>query len=156
VTKDGTKTVTKAVAVSYDGEYASCSVKKEEIGMYRDYPVVVLINGHTASAGELFTATLADYGVATLVGVNTYGKGVIQSIFDLSTLGKYYGVDVSGGFKLTVGYYAPASGVNYDGKGIAPHVQVELDPALGHQNLYLLDESEDNQLSMAIQTVLSK
>ncbi len=156
VTKDGQKTVTKAVPVTYDGEYATCSVKKEEIGMYRDYPIAVLTNGYTASAGELFTAALSEYKIATLVGENTYGKGVIQSIFDLSTVGSYFGIKVSGGFKLTIGYYAPPSGVNYDKKGIAPDVPVELAPELKDKNLYLLKESEDNQLMQAIQTVLSK
>ena len=124
--------------------------------MYRGYPVTVLTNGRTASAGELFTAALSEYKIATLVGENTYGKGVIQSIFDLSSVGDYYGMQLSGGFKLTVGYYAPPSGVNYDGKGIAPDVPVELDPTLAHKNLYLLTEEQDNQLMQAIQTVLTK
>ena len=150
VSKDGTTTYYYAEAASYTGDYEACSVKKEEIGMYRGYPVVVLANGFTASAGELFTAGLRDYGVATVVGETTYGKGVIQRIYDLSAQG------FSGGIKLTVGYYAPPSGVNYDGVGIVPDTSVAPDPEIAHKNAYLLTESEDNQLRAAIAAVLAK
>lgn len=150
VSKDGTTTYYRAEAASYTGEYADCSIKKEEIGMYRQYKSVVLTNGYTASAAELFTAALADYQLTTVVGDTTFGKGVIQSIYDLSAMG------YSGGLKLTVGYYAPPSGVNYDGVGIVPHLPVALDPTVQNQNLYLLNEAQDNQLSAAIATVLSK
>ncbi len=144
VTKDGTTTYFRAEPASYEGDYAGCSVTKEEIGMYRDYPITVLTNGYTASAGELFTATLSEYDLATLVGENTYGKGVIQSIYDLSDMG------YSGGLKLTIGYYAPPSGENYDGEGIAPDIEVFLPEEYEGKNLYLLTESEDSQLAAAI------
>ena len=148
VDKAGSTTYYRAEPVTYTGEYADCSVAKEEIGMYRGLPIVVLTNGYTASAGELFTAALSEYELATLVGENTYGKGVIQSIFDLSRMG------YSGGVKLTIGYYAPPSGVNYDKVGIAPDKVVALDPALQDKSIYLLSEAEDNQLSAAIAAVL--
>jgi carboxyl-terminal processing protease len=156
VPKQGETTYYKAQVATYTDEYAACSVAKEEIGVYRKYPAVVLANGNTASAGELFTAALRDFDLADVVGVNTFGKGVIQSIFDLSEVGKALNMDVSGGLKLTVGYYAPPSGVNYEGKGIAPDRVVELPEELKNKNLYLLDESEDVQLLAAIQNVLSK
>lgn len=148
VEKDGTTTYYRAEPVTYTGRYADCSITKEEIGMYRGLPIVVLTNGYTASAAELFTAALSDYELATLVGETTYGKGVIQTIFDLSRLG------YSGGVKLTVGYYAPPSGVNYDKIGISPDKGVALDPALAGKSIYLLSEAEDNQLSAAIAAVL--
>ena len=150
VSKDGSTTYYHAEPMSYDGEYAGCSVKKGEIGMYRDYPMVVLTNGYTASAGELFAAGLVDAGLAEVVGMKTYGKGVIQSIFDLAPYG------YKGGVKLTVGYYAPPSGVNYDGVGITPSVIVEPNEHVKSKNVHLLTESEDNQLSAAIVAVLSK
>ena len=124
--------------------------------MYRGYPAVVLANGNTASAGELFTAALRDFGLADVVGEKTYGKGVLQSIFDLSEIGKSLNMDISGGLKLTVGYYSPPSGVNYDGKGIAPDVAVALSEEAQKKNLYLLSEAEDAQLLAAIQNVKSK
>ena len=150
VTKDNSTTYHYAKPVTYQNEYAACSVTRSEIGMYRDYPAVVLTNGYTASAGELFTAGLADYGLATVVGTKTYGKGVIQSVFDLARYG------YKGGIKLTIGYYAPPSGVNYDGVGITPSVIVEPNEHVKSINVHLLTESEDNQLSAAITAVLSK
>ncbi len=156
VPKQGETTYYKAEAVTHTGEYAACSVAKEEIGVYRQYPAVVLANGNTASAGELFTAALRDFDLADIVGENTYGKGVIQSIFDLSEVGKAFNMELSGGLKLTVGYYAPPSGVNYEGKGIAPDQSVALSEEAQNKNLYLLSESEDDQLQAAIQNVLSK
>ncbi len=155
--KNGGTEVQKAQAVSYTGDYAACSVAENEIGMYRRYPAVVLANGYTASAGELFTAALRDFGLAEVVGENTFGKGVIQSIFPLSEIGSYYGVTISGGLKLTVGYYTPPCGENYDGKGIAPTGEpVELSDEAKNKNLYLLDEAEDDQLQAAIQNVKTK
>ena len=150
VSKDGSTAYHYAKAVTYQNEYAGCSVTRNEIGMYRNYPAVVLTNGYTASAGELFTAGLADYGLATVVGTTTYGKGVIQSVFDLTRYG------YKGGIKLTVGYYTPPSGVNYDGVGITPTVIVEPNEHVKTTNVQLLTESEDNQLSAAITAVLSK
>lgn len=150
VSKDGSTTYYRAEEADYNGNYASCSVAKEEIGMYRGYPMVVLTNEYTASAGELFTAGLTDYELATTVGVKTYGKGVIQSIYDLAAMG------YSGGLKLTIGYYTGPSCENYDGIGLAPDLPVTLDESLANKNLYLLTEEQDNQLSAAIAAVLAK
>ena len=156
VPKQGETTYYKAEPATYTGDYAACSIQKEEIGVYRNYPAVVIANGNTASAGELFTAALRDFGLAKVVGENTYGKGVLQSIFDLSDVGETFGMELSGGIKLTVGYYAPPSGVNYDGKGIAPDFPVALSEDAKNKNLYLLDEADDSQLQTAIQHVVTK
>ena len=80
----------------------------------------MLTNGYTASAAELFTATIRDLEAvghldATIVGEKTYGKGIMQttiSLRDGSTI------------TLTVAYYNPPSGVNYHGEGITPDVEV--------------------------------
>ncbi|MBE6702837.1 MAG: PDZ domain-containing protein [Ruminococcaceae bacterium] len=144
VKKDGSTTVYKVAAASYTGDYADCSVSAEEIGMYRGYPMAVLTNGYTASAAELFTAVLKDYGLATVVGETTYGKGILQGVYGLAQWG------FQGAIKLTTGYYNPPSGVNYDGVGIKPHAQVSLSEAALSKNLYLLSESEDDQLKTAI------
>jgi carboxyl-terminal processing protease len=122
-------------------------VAKEDIGRYRHYPVAVLMNGYSASAAELFASTLRDYQLATLVGETSFGKGIIQSVFDLSAMG------YKGGFKLTVGYYTPPSGENYHDKGIAPHVVASLSEAAQNKNLYLLTEAEDDQLKAALQAL---
>ncbi len=81
-----------------------------------DYPSVVLINGSTASAGELFSACLRDYGAAKLVGETTYGKGVAQSIFPLP--------DGSAVKFTTAKYYSPKT-PNYDGVGLKPDIEVK-------------------------------
>ena len=155
--RNGDTEVQRAEPVSYKGDYVACSVAENEIGMFRRYPAVVLANGHTASAGELFTAALRDFKLADVVGENTFGKGVFQSIFPLSEIGRYYGTTLGGGFKLTVGYYAPPCGENYDGKGIAPTGEpVKLSEEAQNKNLYLLSEQEDAQLLAAIQNVRSK
>jgi carboxyl-terminal processing protease len=90
-------------------------------GRALDVPVVVLCNENTASAAELFTSALRDFGAMGVmkvktVGTKTYGKGVMQStrmMLDGSSI------------TLTTAFYNPPSGVNYDGVGITPDVVVE-------------------------------
>lgn len=128
-----------------DVSYAGCDVTADEIGKYKDLTFTVITNGNTASAAELFTATMRDYELGTIVGETTYGKGCMQSIFSL----QYYGVE--GGLKLTTKMYFPASGESYHGIGIAPDVEVELSAQAQEYNLYVLPEELDNQLQAAIQ-----
>lgn len=145
VSRDGTTEQIHANPVTYKDQYVDCSIKPEDIGKYRHLPKTILVNGNTASAAELFTAVLRDYELGTVVGTTTYGKGVLQNVFDLSRFG------YTGAIKLTTGYYNPPSGVNYDKKGIEPHGgETPLDDAVKHKNLYLLAEAEDNQLRAAI------
>ena len=112
--------------------------------MYRGYPMAVLINGNTASAAELFTIVMKDYGLATIVGETTYGKGVYQNIIGLD----YWGF--TGGLRLTVGNYNPPISQNFDGVGIEPNIPVSLSGDAANKNFYLLTEGEDNQLLAAI------
>ncbi len=84
-------------------------------------PTVVLCNGSTASAGELFTAGIRDFSnmgffEATLVGEKTFGKGIMQNTYLFND---------SSSITMTVAYYNPPSGVNYHGEGITPNVTVE-------------------------------
>ena len=145
VDKQGTEEISVVKAVEYDDDYASCSVKKEEIGMYRDLDFVVLTNGNTASAAELFTAALRDYGLCDIVGTTTYGKGSVQSILPIK-----YGLD--GAVKLTTRMYYPPCGVSYEGIGIepSPNCFVELNDGV---NIYDTDNSKDNQLVEAIKHI---
>lgn len=83
-------------------------------------PVVVLIDGGTASAAEILTAALADNADATVVGTTSFGKGVFQEERDLAN---------GGALKLTVGEYFTPDGVNLaESKGIHPDVKVSDDP----------------------------
>lgn len=128
------------------GEYASCNVSREEIGMYADLDMVVLCNGNTASAAEVFTATLRDYGLAKVVGETTFGKGIMQSFLPLSSFGNY-----SGYVKMTTYAYVTKCGVTYHEIGIAPHegCEVALSEEAKQYNFYVLPQEKDNQLQAA-------
>ncbi|MBE6597170.1 MAG: hypothetical protein E7641_05815 [Ruminococcaceae bacterium] len=147
--KDGSRETITAKAVSYDGNYADCSVLPEDIGKYRKSikDAAVICNGSTASAGELFTAALRDYNIAELVGTTTYGKGSVQQTIDLSQFG------YKGALKLTTAHYFPPSGEGYHGVGIEPTLKVELSDDAKKYNLYKLPQSIDNQLAAAISTL---
>ena len=96
-----------------------------------DLPMVVLVNGNTASAAELFAASLRDYGKAQLVGVKTYGKGVMQSTTEMGN---------GGAVVLTIAEYKTSRSDCYDGEGLTPDYQVENE-----------DENYDAQLATASQ-----
>lgn len=143
--KAGNESVSLAEPRTYTGSYASCNISREEIGKYRELDCVVLCNGSTASAAELFTATFRDYQLAPIVGTTTFGKGSMQSIFSLA----YYGY--SGALKLTTALYYPASNRGYDGIGITPDHVVELSEAAASKNIYALTDGEDDQMQKALE-----
>lgn len=132
---------------SYSGDASGCNVSREDIGKYKDLRVAVLCNGSTASAAELFTATFRDYNIGKIVGTTTFGKGSMQSILSL----EFFGLE--GALKLTTNMYFPPCGESYEGIGIVPHVEVELDEALKDKNIYEFTDAEDNQLAAAIETL---
>ena len=138
---------TYVAAVDHEDELYS-DVKKEDIGKYKELigRSVVLCNGNTASAAELFVANFRDHGLGTIVGETTYGKGSMQSYISLS----YFGYD--GVLKLTRHMYYPPNGESYDGKGIEPNEKVELSEEAKKYNIYDIfgNAKIDNQLSKAI------
>lgn len=150
--KNGNEAKDVVKVLKHKGAYEVCDVTKDEIGKFKDLNFCVLTNGNTASAAELFTATVRDYELGTIVGQTTYGKGCMQSIFDLSTAGPYYKLyGIEGGLKLTTKMYFPASGESYHDIGIAPHVEVELPAEVMEQyTMYDLPEKLDTQLLAAI------
>jgi len=79
------------------------------------FPVVVLVNSFSASASEVFAGALLDHGVATLVGDNTYGKGVVQKVIPL---------EKGGALKLTMAEYTTPSGRHLNEIGIKPDYTV--------------------------------
>jgi carboxyl-terminal processing protease len=105
----------------------------------------VLCNENTASAAEVFTATLRDYELATVVGATTFGKGIMQSYIPLSVFGNYKGYA-----KMTTYAYVTKCGVTYHEIGITPHVQVSLSPEALQYNFYVLPEELDDQLQAAV------
>ncbi|MFA5015771.1 MAG: S41 family peptidase [Actinomycetota bacterium] len=103
-------------------------------GKYTEIPLVVLINGFSASASELVAGALKDSGRATLVGETSYGKGVIQGLYELSD---------GSGIKFTTAKYFLPSGTSVEGVGVKPDIMVELKE----------DDTEDVQLDRAIEEI---
>ena len=99
-------------------------------------PLIVLINGGSASASEIVAGALKDHKRAIILGENTYGKGSVQSIVPLSD---------GGGIRITVSKYYLPSGNSISEVGIAPDIFVEED-----QNNFKLNSDSDNQLNYAI------
>lgn len=88
-------------------------------GTRKSYPLVVLVNGNSASASELLAGALQDYRAASLVGTQTYGKGVVQSIVSLKS---------GGVLKLTIRQYFTPKERKVDKVGLTPDVVIQ-DPA---------------------------
>ena len=105
-------------------------------------PLTVLVNGNSASASEIFAGAIQDYGIGTIVGTTTFGKGIVQKIFYLSD---------GTGLKLTMAKYYTPKGHDIHKKGIQPDVEVELDEDL--QNQSSISHEEDNQLKRAIRVL---
>ena len=101
------------------------------------YPLVVLIDGNSASASEILAGALQDTGAATIVGETSYGKGSVQVILPL------YDDDA---LKLTIAKYYTPSGRSIDGTGIEPDVRVEPQA----------DGAQDAQLLKAIDVMKGK
>ncbi len=105
-------------------------------------PLAVLTNEYTASASELLSGAIRDYGLGVLIGTNTYGKGIVQTIYPLSD---------GSGVKYTTSRYFTPSGVCIHGAGLAPDIEIEFD---GER--YYSSEAYDNQLEYAIDYLLEK
>ncbi len=111
---------------------------------YVDLPLAVLINEYSASASEVFTGAIQDYGMATIIGTTSFGKGIVQSIFSLPD---------GSGMKFTTQEYFTPSGDSINGIGIKPDIEVELPEEVYDDGE--LEDDEDTQLQKAIE-VLSK
>ena len=83
------------------------------------HPMVVLINGDTASASEIVTAALEQSGIAKVVGTTSFGKGTFQEVIPLKN---------GGALDLTVGEYLTRNGTSINGTGIAPQVKAKDNP----------------------------
>ena len=103
-----------------------------------DIPVVVLVNQYSASASEILSGAIKDYKLGKLVGMTTFGKGIVQRVFDLND-----GTAV----KLTVSNYYTPNGNNIHGIGIEPDIEVEYDA-----DAYAKDKT-DNQLDKAVEVM---
>lgn len=133
------------IATSTDSTGKTTVLKKSDSHEI-NLPMVVLTNGNTASASELFTQALKDYNKAVSVGTTTYGKGVMQTTFPLSD---------GSAVIITTAYFNPPSGENFNGKGIKPDYEVSL-TAEQEKDFENLNESNDPQLMKAIDVLNSQ
>ena len=87
-------------------------------GLALDIPLVVLVNGQSASASEVLSGALRDYQRATLVGEQTFGKGTVQTSVVLEN-------GEQGAIKITIARWLTPNGLNIDAEGLTPDVVVE-------------------------------
>ena len=102
-------------------------------------PLAVLVNGNSASASEIFAGAVKDYGIGTIVGTTTYGKGVVQTIQPLTD---------GSAVKITIAKYFTPKGNDINKKGITPDVEAELSGDI--TDWAELTHEEDTQLQTAL------
>ncbi len=117
-------------------EEYKCDGKKE-----MNVPIVVLVDGSSASASEILAGAIKDHNKGTLIGTTTFGKGIVQKLISLSD-----GTAV----KITVSKYYTPNGVNIHGTGIEPDIEVEFDADAYQEN------GTDNQMEAAIEYLMNK
>ncbi len=126
--------IPEGVLVYTEDKNGSRSEYTSESGNEIELPVVVIVNENTASASEIMVGALQDYGVAVVVGAQTFGKGIIQDVFKLSD---------GSVIRLTVSHYYTPNGNNIHGVGVTPDIEVE----------YNTDDGTDSQLEAAIEAL---
>ena len=109
-------------------------------------PLVVMMNENSASASEVLAGALQDRGAATIVGVTSYGKGIIQYVLPVGSKGA--------GMQLTVAQYFTPNGNKVHKVGISPNVEAKLPD--GDNGMYEFGDMKDPQLSKAVEVVKEK
>jgi len=111
-----------------------------------DLPMVILVNGGSASASEVLTGAVRDHEVGTVVGQQTFGKGVVQSLYMLSD---------GSAVKVTIATYYTPNGISIHGEGITPDYIIEVDRETAMMAARLTLE-EDVQLQKAVEVMEGK
>ncbi|HCA20910.1 MAG TPA: S41 family peptidase [Lachnospiraceae bacterium] len=104
-----------------------------------DIPIVVLVNGNSASASEVFTSCMRDYGKAKIVGTTTFGKGIVQSVLPLKD---------GSAIKVTIAKYYTPSMTEIHKIGIEPDVVIDLPDEL--KKTIRIPHKDDTQLQEAV------
>lgn len=110
------------------------------------FPIVVLLDGNSASASELLSGALQDTKAALIVGKTSYGKGSVQTVIPMFH---------NDGLKLTIAKYYTPNGRSIDGTGIVPDVEVDLEFPLQSSNEIDISTFKDTQLLTA-EEILAK
>jgi len=129
---DGKTIVTQRSA---NGEYNEDTKAYSGGNILGGIKTIVLTNGSTASASEIVAGALKDYGMATLIGEKTYGKGSVQTLENLSN-GEM--------LRVTIAKWYTPNGKNINGEGIEPDVEVE-------RTFEQINKEEDPQLDKALE-----
>lgn len=109
-------------------------------------PIVLLINGGSASASEIMAGAMKDTGRASLIGTKSFGKGIVQSVQQFGNEGE--------GVKMTVSEYFTPNGINIHGIGIEPDIKIELPEDAAGYGYEFYDT--DNQLKKAVEVLKGK
>ena len=133
--------VSKKLIVYTEDRYKNRTEYKGKYNSMVDVPMVVLVNGNSASASEIFSGAIQDYDKGIILGTQTFGKGIVQKIFSL---------DDGTALKLTICHYYTPNGNDIHGIGITPDEVIELDV-----DKYLEDKT-DNQLNRAVEILKKK
>ena len=135
--------INKDEVVTYTiDKYDKKIVSKSQGGDFVGLPLVVLVDGGSASASEVVTGALRDHKAATIVGTNTFGKGIVQQLIPLT--------NDMGGLKVTTSKYYTPNGENIHKKGIAPDIEVTIPAELLKQEY---DRNDDPQFLKAVEVI---
>ncbi|WP_300257681.1 S41 family peptidase [Clostridium sp.] len=136
------------VIVSTIDKYGNKEESLSKGGIAQGMPLVVLIDGGTASASEIVAGSIRDYDLGTLVGTTSFGKGIVQVVLD--KIGK----EKDGtALKVTISKYYTPNGENIHKKGIGPDVKVEYPKELKEKTY---SRSTDPQFEKALEIIQEK
>lgn len=130
--------------ISTTNKTGETQTEKDVTDEYAKVPVVVLVNGNSASASEILSCALQDNGMATIIGEKSYGKGIIQEVKTLND---------GSGITITIDEYLSPKGHQIHQKGITPDVTVKAESDKAISKLTL---DEDNQLQKALSYLKQK
>lgn len=114
-------------------------------GTAQGLPLVILIDGGTASASEIVSGAIKDYDLGTLIGTTTFGKGIVQTVLSNKSDGT--------ALKLTISKYYTPNGENIHKIGIKPHIEVEYPQELKEKQY---NRTEDPQFNKALEVIKEK
>jgi carboxyl-terminal processing protease len=135
----------KKGTVLYQTATKDATTKRKDLtDTYRSYPVVILVNGSSASASEVLAASFQDNYGSDLIGTTTYGKGTVQETISV--------LEGSSTAKITTKKWLTPKGIWINGKGLEPTIKVEINDKYLTNPIF----ENDNQLSVGLNTIVKK